>query len=278
MRVISVKPGGPLTNYVYWLAYYDGFTAEDLGFQMMSEGTVDILIPLEGRTTISSGVSSNGAVAVAEPVLIGPQKSYSMYDTSLCSRALGIVFTPGGAARLLGPRIGEITDSIVPAREVMGETFRILHDGLLEDRDPTRMFSIVQAFLRRRFDGELRYAEEIDYAISAIRRGKTANVSLIDFAEKTIGFSHKHFVELFRRHVGLTPKRYQQIAHFNGMLERCRLSPAVPWRQLAETFGYADTSHLFKDFHRLAGMTPGDYLKRVWSHRQVLTATITGQE
>jgi AraC-like DNA-binding protein len=245
---------------------------------MMSEGTVDILIPLEGRTTISSGVSNDGAVTVAEPVLIGPQKSYSMYDTSECVRALGIVFTPGGGARFFGPRIGEITDSIIPARDAIGATFRILHDRLLEERDPGRMFGLAEAFLRKRFDLELRYAEEIDYAISAIRRGETANVSLVDFAEKTIGFSHKHFVELFRRHVGLTPKRYQQISHFNGMLERCRLSPRVPWRQLTQTFGYADPSHLIKDFHRLAGMTPGDYLRTAWSHRQVLRGTTTGDK
>ena len=277
MNVISVKPHGPLKDLVYWLAYYDGFTAEDVGFRMMSEGTVEILIPLAGQTTIICGVSEYGAVPVTEPALIGPQTSYSIYDTSRCSKALGIVFTPGGAARFLGPQIGELTNLIVPARDALGPTFRILHDRLLEEPDPVRRFSIVEAFLRRRIDPELRYSAEIDYAISAIRRGETANVSLVDYAEKRIGFSHKHFVELFRRYVGLTPKRYQQIAHFNGVLECCRQRPGATWRQLSGIFGYADPSHLVKDFHRLAGMAPGDYLRMVWSHRQVLSEASPGE-
>lgn len=127
------------------------------------------------------------------------------------------------------------------------------------------------AYQSHSFSSELRYAGEIDYAISAIRRGLTADTSLVAFAANTIGFSHKHFVELFTRQVGLTPTRYQQMSHFNEMLERCRLSPQLSWRQLTLLFGYADSSHLIKDFHRFAGMTPGDYLKGVWTHRQVIS-------
>lgn len=271
MNVITLRPEGVLREYVYWYAYYDGFAPEDHGFRMISEGTVDILIPLEGQSTITTGQGREGAIAVVEPVLIGPQESYSIYDTSRCVRAIGIVFAPGAAAKFLGPRMGELTNSIIPARDALGPAVRVLSEQLLEEQDPYRMFGIVEAFLRRQFDPELRNAEEIDYAVAAIRRGETAKDSLVTFAEKTIGFSHKHFVELFRRHVGLSPKRYQQIIHFNGMLDRCRISPRGTWRELAPAFGYADPSHLVKDFRRLAGMTPGDYLRKTWSHREVLS-------
>ncbi|MFW6313652.1 MAG: DUF6597 domain-containing transcriptional factor [Spirochaetota bacterium] len=273
MRVISARPTGPLSTYVYWFAYYDGFAAEDRGFRMIPEGTVDILFPLEGRTTITTGASNAPGVTVWEPALVGPQQSYSIYDTSECTRAFGIVFTPGGAARFLGPQIGELTNSIIPARDVLGPAFRVLHERLPEDQDPSRIFNVAEAFLRKRFDPELRYAEEIDFAIAAIRRGETANISLADFAENTIGFSPKHFVELFKRRAGLAPKRYQQIVRFNRMLERCRLYPPVTWSRLAPAFGYVDHSHLAKDFHRLAGITPGEYLRAAWTHRQVFSET-----
>ena len=271
MRVISVKPRGPLSDHVYWMAYYDSFDADDTGFRMMSEGTVDILIPLEGQTEITACASNQGLVAVSEPALVGPQQSYRVYDTSKCTRALGIVFSAGGAARFLGPQIDVLTDSIAPAADVLGPGIRALHQRLLEESDPTRMFAVVQAYLRARFDPELPHAQEIDYAVSAIRRGQTDGRSLVSFAEKTIGFSHKHFVELFKRSVGLTPRRYQQIIRFNRMLEYSRQSPGVPWTRIATTFGYADPSHLAKDFHRLAGMTPGEYHRAPWTHRQVLS-------
>ncbi len=274
MNVTSVRPAGLLGKSVYWFAYYDGFGAADHGFRMLSEATVDILIPLEGRTVVAANQSNLKVVAAAEPLLIGPQKSFNLYDTSMCSRAFGIVFAPGGAARFIGPQAGRLTNCILPARDVLGPRLRILHDRLREESDPGVMFQIAEAYLRTHYTPDLKYAAEIDYAISAIRDGKTAHTSLVDFAERTIGFSHKHFVELFSRHVGLTPKRYQQISHFNSVLRRCRTSPHLTWRELSTLFGYADPSHLSKDFHRFAGMTPSDYLSKDVSHRQVLSEAV----
>ncbi|MFW6363430.1 MAG: AraC family transcriptional regulator [Spirochaeta sp.] len=270
MNIITMRPGGILGKYVYWFACYDDFSASDLGFRMISEGTVDILIPLEGYADITAGGSKKSAATVAEPLLIGPQQSYSIYDTSGCSRAFGIVFRTGGAARFLGPQIGEFTNAMLPAREVLGSRFRVLQEQLFEAPSADRMFELAAAYLRRRIALDLTYAAEIEYAISAIQRGDIGNVSLVDFAENTIGFSHKHFVELFRRYTGFTPKRYQQIIHFTRLLEHCRHYPRTTWRQLALMFGYFDPSHLTKDFHRFIGMTPGEYLEAGWSHRQVL--------
>ncbi|TVQ21307.1 MAG: AraC family transcriptional regulator [Spirochaetaceae bacterium] len=271
MRIISATPAQPLGDHVYWIAYYDSFDANDTGFRMMSEGTVDLLIPLEGQTEITASASKKGLVAVAEPALVGPQQSYRIYDTSRCTRALGIVFASGGAARFLGPQIDALTDSIVPATDILGPDIRALHQRLLEESDPQRLFRIVEAYLRGHFDPDPQHANEIDFAVSAIRRGQTAGISLVDFAEDTIGFSHKHFVELFKRSVGLTPRRYQQLIRFNRMLEGSRLSPGVSWTEIAAAFGYADPSHLAKDFHRFAGMAPGEYQRSVWTHRQVLS-------
>lgn len=270
MNVISALPSSRLRDYVYWFAYYDGFTPGDLGFRMIPEGTVDILIPLEGFAMISSGGSNNSRVEAARPALIGPAQAYTVYDTSSCSRAFGIVFKPGGSARFLGAEVQALTNSIIPADDILGPGVRVLRERLLEEPDPRRMFGIANSFLRRRFEPELRYAEEIEYAVAAIRRGDTFGSSLMDFAENTIGFSHKHFVDLFKRHVGLSPKRYEQIVRFNHLLVHTRHSGQINWKHLAPAFGYVDASHLSKEFRLLAGMTPGEYLRMTWTHRQVV--------
>jgi len=130
--------------------------------------------------------------------------------------------------------------------------------------------------VRCKSDRPLRHLGErsgIRNRVHAGRSGETANISHADFAQSTIGFSPKHFVELFKRHVDLTPKRYQQIIRFNRMLERCRLYPSVTWSRLAPAFGYVDQSHLAKDSHRLAGIAFGDYLRATWTHRQVFFET-----
>lgn len=56
----SGRPAGLLRDYVYWFAYYDGFTEQDHGFRMIPEDTTDVLIPLEGRVSITSGASGEG--------------------------------------------------------------------------------------------------------------------------------------------------------------------------------------------------------------------------
>jgi transcriptional regulator GlxA family with amidase domain len=72
------------------------------------------------------------------------------------------------------------------------------------------------------------------------------------------GWSHRHVTARFREQVGLTPKAASRVIRF----ERAAVSLASGAAGLADVAagsGYADQSHLTREFVRLSGDTPARY-------------------
>jgi len=70
------------------------------------------------------------------------------------------------------------------------------------------------------------------------------------------GYSHRHFIEQFRRGVGLTPKVYCRVQRFQRALAA---PPTTGWAAVAADAGYSDQPHLVRDFRAIAGLTPSKY-------------------
>jgi AraC-like DNA-binding protein len=76
-----------------------------------------------------------------------------------------------------------------------------------------------------------------------------------------VGFSPRHFIELFNDQVGMTPKVFCRVRRFQRVLSQIQRHDAR-WAELAADCGFYDQAHLIRDFREFCGMTPGDYLKQ----------------
>ncbi|MBA3898201.1 MAG: AraC family transcriptional regulator, partial [Sphingomonadaceae bacterium] len=78
---------------------------------------------------------------------------------------------------------------------------------------------------------------------------------------REIGWSRKHLAARVRNAVGVGPRSYRRLLRFSRLIQK--LDTTKPdWAGLAADIGYADQSHLIREFREFAGMTPGDYLAR----------------
>ncbi|MDQ3518428.1 MAG: AraC family transcriptional regulator, partial [Gemmatimonadota bacterium] len=73
------------------------------------------------------------------------------------------------------------------------------------------------------------------------------------------GYSHRRFIQLFLRAVGLKPKVFCRIIRFQRMLERLDRSPSSSWAGLALNSGYSDQAHFNREFREFAGVSPSQY-------------------
>jgi len=71
-----------------------------------------------------------------------------------------------------------------------------------------------------------------------------------------IGWSRRHFVARFRHQVGLAPKPASRILRFHQAVQLLSNGQRPNISVVAAACGYADHSHLVRDFHDLAGCTP----------------------
>lgn len=98
---------------------------------------------------------------------------------------------------------------------------------------------------------------EVDFALRELRQTPTPTVrAVID----QIGCSNRHFNQLFRDQVGLTPKLFCRVRRLRQVLYQIAGKSQVDWADLAFTCGYFDQAHLIHDFRSLAGCTPTEYL------------------
>lgn len=73
------------------------------------------------------------------------------------------------------------------------------------------------------------------------------------------GYSHRHFIAVFERETGLTPKRFCRVHRFRKLLADAATRPALSWTDLALAHGYSDQSHFNREFRAFAGITPSEY-------------------
>jgi transcriptional regulator GlxA family with amidase domain len=159
--------------------------------------------------------------------------------------ARGLLDVPAGelagldlhAADLLG-RLGDDLQEQLHAADSWGARFRLLDDRLGRALD-----------LDRVPPPEVRRAWHLLCA-----SGGTARIA--DVA-RAVGWSERHLAARFRTEIGLTPKAAARVIRFDRAR---RMLPGSAGAFVAATCGYADQSHLVRDFVDFTGLAPSAWL------------------
>ncbi len=174
-----------------------------------------------------------------------------------------VAFKKGKAFPFYPFPMSDLADTVAEADLVFGRTFRDLREQLLAANGPARMFQMVERFLLKQAGDAIREDSStrcIDYALSSIIHRPT--LRRLDRLSNDIGYSQKHFIDLFRRRVGVTPKQYLRIMRFQKVICEIERDGFIPWNRISLESGYYDQSHFIHDFKHFSGFTPNDYMKR----------------
>ncbi len=166
-----------------------------------------------------------------------------------------------GARRLLGRPLAEIAGRVVPMAELLDDV-EAARERLWEAEGWPARFALLDRLLLRRLDRSPAVAGEIAHAWSRLRE-TGGRVPIAALAHET-GWSRRHLSVRFAGEVGLAPKAVARILRFERVIEL--LGSDGGYDTLAAAAyrcGYADQSHLNRDFRAFAGTTPTDYVSRL---------------
>ncbi len=146
------------------------------------------------------------------------------------------------------------------------ETMPILESSSFEEKFRELKFELAKSTTFEAASGvfahfltSLRIApEQVDDAVAhavgiIIRSFGSERIQSISDA---VGISKRQLERRFRKEVGFTPKQYSRVFRFRSTAIRMIEEYDMNWANRAAEMGYADQSHLIKEFVALTGRTP----------------------
>ena len=258
----SYRPAAPLSEYVesFWAI---ANTAAHLPRQRIyPSGAMELVIHLEDERL--SFYEGNVRHSIRVPLLAGPYSRAFSIDPSEYTAVVGVRFKPGAARVFFPLSAQEIQNADVPLELLYPQEARELREQLLSTsgfRNHTRV-------LERYLLAKLRKADPLHPAVlHAVKEfTQSPGVHAVSKVQSETGFSHTHFIQVFREHVGLTPKLFCRLQRFRSVLERIEQGRSVNWAGVAADCGYFDQAHLIHDFRAFSGMTPLEYTQLSSDH------------
>ena len=233
-----VPPAGPLADAVecIWVC------------RRPDAGGSETVLP-SGRAQLVFGLDEEHSVAT----FVGPARHARSVDAGAQRFAVGVVFRPGGLRSVTGYAASDFVDTTVAVDEVLSVDPSEIADRLRSASTSARRGQVMSKLTMRQ--------------LTLIDRPPSPEVRK---AAKMLGCGHgvagtaaavgelpRRLRSTFRDEVGMTPKTLARLQRFNGALRAVRSPSARDLAELAVAYGYADQSHMTRDFGEFAGITPG---------------------
>jgi methylphosphotriester-DNA--protein-cysteine methyltransferase len=249
---VSTAPRGALGQLVESIWLHRGATPAHGVDLRLPTGKVEVMLDLDEHRSMRS-------------VVAGPfQRPYPL-ETAQQSHVVGVVCRPSAARALLGVPARELADRHVALEDLWGAAAGELRERVLAATAAEARLREVENVLEAR----LAHTDQVSHPLAAAATGLVARApAALGVAElgEHLGWSVRRLQQVFRDDVGLTPKAYQRLQRFRGALVGIEAAERVGWPAFALQRGYADQSHLIREFRAHAGVTPSQYLLRRGAH------------
>ncbi len=175
---------------------------------------------------------------------------------------IGVHFRPGGGAAFFDLPAGELHNEIIALDELWKSRTSELRDRLLQASTTETRFGVLEKFLMQMLRSP-EYHPAVDFALEQFRQPEVHPISAI--VDQT-GFSTRHFNQLFRDQVGLTPKLFCRIQRLQQVLALLSGKSQADWVETVLICGYFEQAHFIHDFRAFADCTPTEYLAQRGFH------------
>ena len=246
---------GPLAELVSDVLVYREDLPEAVVERVLPDGAVRLVFNLGDAPSAGSGTghSVEAIGATAAPALVRLSGRIEGFSVAL---------RPGAAHALLGVPAAELTGTAVHLDELWnGEASRVLERVVLAQNDAARV-AVIEGALRARLRGNLGAVERSAARATLLIQRSAGRLSVRDVASQ-LGVGERRLQQLFRLHVGLSPRAVRRIARLTACLRALQRQARPGWAELALESGYYDQAHLANEFRALSGLSPSDFARQL---------------
>jgi AraC-like DNA-binding protein len=243
---IELVPSPPLRRYIDRIR---------LGHERIPPGqtVVERVIP-DGAVHVLFHLASSTGAHAAE--VAGPSSTAELIAMTGTVEAVGLQLRPGGVAAVLGVPAAELAGRSVDLASLWGPAAATIVERLAGAPRHLRA-PLLEHILHQRL---ARAADPHRGAALAMRRIATTGGRLrVGDLAGELGVGERRLEQVFRDHVGLSPKAASRLMRFRAAVDLLQQTPRPSWADLAHDAGYYDQAHLVRDWKAVSGRSPSAF-------------------
>lgn len=250
-------PAPPLDAYIDFLYYGKGFAFPRE--KILPMRSPNLVICFSGGLQVYDSCGVESLASLTESWVTGTWSDSIIAQWPPDCEFFGVRFKPGEAYPFFQLPFSELHNQFVALDMVWGHSAAEIRERLYAAPSIQVGFALLEQFLLARLGEAPHGLDVVRYGVGEIARlhGSLSIQALSD----RIGISQNHLLTQFKRMVGTSPKELARLYRFEHVLRTIDPTQPVNWTQIAHQAGYADQSHLIKDFVAFTGHSPTDYLR-----------------
>jgi AraC-like DNA-binding protein len=194
-------------------------------------------------------------LASGQARLIGAMTAATLVTVPRGGRYFGVRLRPGVAAEYVSDPARDFVDLDAPLGDVTHAGRFALGERVAEAKGHSARVAVVSEFLRAAAHRVRATDHRVRRAVRLLRRDPTG--TRVRSVASALGLSERQLERLFAERLGYGPKQFARIVRLEQAVALMN-TPIRGQAALAAAAGYADESHLIREFRALANATPAE--------------------
>jgi len=248
-------PDHLLTGLVAGRCGYQEQCDRPLRRHLTAGSLVPLILSFGDRLDLLDKPGAEGAGRSYGSLVAGLHPGPAITEVSGTQLAVQVYLSPLGAYQILGVPGAALAHRVDDLADVAPDLAGSLPDRLASLRTWSQRLALVDEVLV----DMSRRGPEPDPLVGWMwlrLQASGGRARITDLVDQS-GWSHRHVTARFHTQVGVTPKAAARLIRFERAARS--LTSRKPLAEVAARHGYADQSHLTREFVRLAGHTPAAY-------------------
>lgn len=251
-----IKPIAALVPYIryYWILEND--EAVSVSERTLPVGCVQLVFH-KGKQLLFSGEG----VLQPQAFVCGQTMKYTDVQSMGKIEMIVVVFQPFATKLFLQMPVGKFYTHTVSVDDLEDKELIILYNRIADTADHKRCIQLIEQFLTHRLISNYQSSRyNLNRMFAVLHEIDNCPQINISGLSATACLSSKQLNRVFTEYIGASPKDFMRIVRMQRALYMLQQNRYISFIQLAYDCGFADQSHMIKEFKLFSGYTPLEYI------------------